>query len=47
MDEKKAKGPNSQMLAPALFEAGLIRSYIASQGLPIQDYQLQQKGQGI
>ncbi len=47
MDEKKVKGPDPQMLVPALFEAGLIGSYITLQGLRIQECRLQQKGRGM
>ncbi len=47
VDEKKAKRPDSQILVPASFEARLIESYIASQGLRIQECWLQQKDQGM
>ncbi len=47
VDEKKAKGPDSQMLAPASFEARLIGSYIVMQDLHIHECWLQQKGRTI
>lgn len=37
VDEKAAKGPDSEMLALVLFEMRLIKSYIASQGLYTQE----------
>ncbi len=47
VDEKMAKRPDFQMLTLASFEAGLIRSYIALQGLRIKECWLQQKDRGI